>query len=104
MSEHGQPHIAPLKTYFSVFGALMVFTVLTVWVALFDLGTFNIVVAVTIATVKAYIVILYFMHVKYSAKIIWLTAAAGFIWFILMFALTLADFATRGWLPFPEPW
>ncbi len=104
MSDHAEPHIAPLKTYLNVFAALMVLTVLTVWVALFDLGPFNVVVAVTIATVKAYIVILYFMHVKYSAKIIWLTAAAGFVWFILMLALTLADFATRGWLPIPEPW
>ncbi len=104
MSEHGQPHIAPLKTYLNVFAALMALTVLTVGVAYFDLGAMNILVAVTIACIKAYIVILYFMHVKYSARIIWLTAAAGFIWFVLMFALTLADYATRGWLPFPEAW
>lgn len=104
MSEHGHPHIAPLKTYLNVFAALMVLTLLTVWVAFFDLGVMNIVVAVTIACIKAYIVVLYFMHVKYGAKIIWLTAAAGFVWFLLMFGLTLADFATRGWLPFPEPW
>ncbi len=104
MSENGQPHIAPLKTYINVFVALMVLTVLTVWVAFYDLGAFNIVVAVTIASIKAYVVVLYFMHVRYSAQIIWLTAAAGFIWFVMMLALTLADYATRGWLPFPEPW
>jgi len=104
MSEHGQHHIAPLKTYFSVFGTLMVLTVVTVWVAFFDLGAFNILVAMTIASVKAYVVVLYFMHVKYSPKIIGLTAAAGFIWFFLMLALTIADFASRGWLPQGQPW
>lgn len=104
MSSPDHDHIIPLKTYLSVFAALMVLTVLTVAVAFVDLGLFNIIVAVTIAVVKAYLVILYFMHVRYNARIIWLTAAAGFVWFILMLSLTLADFATRGWIPVPEAW
>jgi len=104
MSEQGTPHISSLKSYLSVFFALMALTILTVFVAFFDLGPFNIVGAVTIASIKAYVVLLYFMHVKYSNKIIWLTAASGFIWFVLMIALTLADFATRGWVPPPESW
>jgi len=104
MSEHGQPHISPLKTYYSVFGALMALTFVTVWVAFFDLGAFNILVAISIASFKAYVVVLYFMHVKYSPKIIGLTATAGFIWLLLMLALTVADFASRGWLPQGQPW
>lgn len=104
MSEHSDQHISSLATYVSIFALLMVLTFATVAVAFFDLGVFNIFAAVTIATVKAYLVVLYFMHVKYSARIIWLTAGAGFIWLFLMIGLTLSDFATRGWLPNPEAW
>ena len=97
-------HISSLKTYLNVFGTLMGLTVLTVVVAFFDLGPLNIVVAVTIASIKAYVVILYFMHVKYSNHVIWLTIAAGFIWLVLMLGLTIADYATRDWIPYPEAW
>ncbi len=97
-------HVMPVRTYLNVFGALLVLTVLTVVVAFFDLGPLNVAVAVTIASAKAYVVLLYFMHVRYSNRIIWLTAAAGFVWFVLMLALTLSDYATRGWLPYPEAW
>lgn len=97
-------HISSLKSYLNVFWTLMALTVLTVVVAFFDLGPFNIIVAVSIASVKAYVVILYFMHVKYSNHIIWLTVAAGFIWFVLMLGLTIADYATRDWIPYPEAW
>lgn len=104
MSDHEAIHITPLKTYLNVFAALLVLTFLTVFVAFFDLGRFNVLVAVSLASIKAYIVVLYFMHVKYSNKIVWLTAAAGFVWLILMLALTLADYISRGWMPLAEPW
>jgi cytochrome c oxidase subunit IV len=104
MNEKNTIHIMPVRVYVNVFFLLLALTAATVLVSFIDLGPFNIVVALTIAAVKAYIVLLYFMHVKYSNKIIWLTAAAGFIWLMLMLALTLADFATRGWIPYPDAW
>ena len=99
-----ETHAMPVKTYLTVFAALMVLPVITVAVAFVDLGPFNVMVAVTIAAVKAYVVVLYFMHVKYSNKVIWLSAVAGFIWFGLMLALTFSDYATRDWIPAPGAW
>ncbi len=99
-----QHHIMPFRTYLNVFGLLMALTLLTVGIAYVDLGPLNIFVAVGIASAKAYVVILYFMHVKYSNKIIWLTAAAGFLFFILLLGLTLSDYATRSWIPVPGEW
>ena len=63
-------HVVPLRVYFSVFGALMVLTAITVAVAFFDLGVLNNVVALGIAGLKATLVILYFMHVRYSGRLI----------------------------------
>lgn len=104
MSEHVEHHILPLRIYLTVFAALMVLTVATVWVALYDLGLLNKFVAVTIATFKAYIVMLYFMHLRYNPRILWLAAASGFVWLLIMVALTFSDIMTRGWLPQPEAW
>ena len=89
-------HVVPLKTYFAIFGALMAGTALTVFVAFQDLGPMNTVVALTIAAIKALLVVLYFMHVKYSSRLTWVFAAAGFLWLVLMIGLTMADFDTRG--------
>ncbi|HEV8112974.1 MAG TPA: cytochrome C oxidase subunit IV family protein [Planctomycetota bacterium] len=90
------PHVVPLKTYFTIFGALMAGTALTVFVAFQDLGPMNTVVALTIAAIKALLVVLFFMHVKYSSRLTWVFAAAGFLWLVLMIGLTMADFDTRG--------
>jgi cytochrome c oxidase subunit 4 len=89
-------HVVPLKTYFTIFGALMAGTALTVFVAFQDLGPMNTVVALTIAAIKALLVVLFFMHVKYSSRLTWVFAAAGFLWLVLMIGLTMADFDTRG--------
>jgi cytochrome c oxidase subunit 4 len=89
-------HVVPLKTYLAIFGALMAGTALTVLIAFQDLGPMNTVVALAIAGVKALLVVLWFMHVKYSSRLTWLFAAAGFVWLLLMIGLTLADFDTRG--------
>ena len=93
-------HVVSRKVYFVIFGALMVGTALTVWVANFDLGTWNAVVALSIAVFKATLVVLYFMHVRYSSKLTWVFVGAGVIWLIILFAFTLSDFLTRGWVPF----
>ena len=93
-------HVVSRKVYFVIFGALMVGTALTVWVANFDLGTWNAVVALSIAVFKATLVVLYFMHVRYSSKLTWVFVCAGVIWLMILFAFTLSDFLTRGWVPF----
>jgi len=91
-------HVLPLKIYYGIFAALMVLTGLTVWVATIDLGKANVVVALTIACIKALLVILFFMHVRYSSKLTWVFVAAGFFWFLILVAFTMADFESRAWL------
>ena len=81
MSDH---HIVPLKIYFLIFSALLLGTALTVAVAYVDMGFLNTPVALIIALGKASLVILYFMHVKYSHKLVGLFAVAGFFWLIIM--------------------
>jgi cytochrome c oxidase subunit 4 len=94
-------HIVPLRIYYTIFAALMFFTALTVGVAYVDLGRLNVVVALTIAVVKATLVVLYFMHVRYSTRLTRLVVASGFFWLMVLIALTMADVVSRGWLGFP---
>lgn len=92
-------HVVSRKIYFVIFGALMVMTGVTVWVATFDLGRWNAIVALSIAVVKATLVVLYFMHVRYGSKLTWVFICAGIIWLIILFAFTLSDYLTRAWVP-----
>ncbi len=87
--------IVPKKTYFLVGWALFALFLLTVGAAYIDLGPFNIVVAMTIAIVKAVLVILFFMHVRYGSKVTWVFAGAGFFWLLILFILTMSDYLTR---------
>jgi cytochrome c oxidase subunit 4 len=89
------------RPYYLVFGALMVLTALTYWVATLDLGPLNDVVALGIAVTKAVLVILIFMHVRHSTRMTKLTIAAGFFWLAIKLALTLADYVTRGMTGIP---
>ena len=89
-------HVTSRMIYFLVFGALIVLTVVTWWVAQVDLGWANDVVALTIAVVKALLVLLFFMHVRYSTRMTILTAAAGFFWLAILIGITLVDYASRG--------
>ena len=91
-------HIVTPKLYIAIFIALMVLTGLTVWVANFDLGPLNAIVALTIAVIKGLLVVLFFMHVRWSSRLTKVYVAAGFIWLIIMVALTLSDYQTRGWI------
>jgi cytochrome c oxidase subunit IV len=91
-------HVAPTSLYISVFLALMVGTGLTVLVAFYDLGFMNNVVMLTIACVKALLVVLFFMHVRWSTHLTWLVVAAGFFWLLIMFGITMSDYLTRGWI------
>ena len=94
-------HVAPKSLYYSVFAALMVLTALTVGVAYVDLGLLNLPIALAIAIAKALLVILFFMHVKYSAKIVQVTAFTGFLFLGILVVLTMADYLGRGMLGVP---
>ena len=88
------------RVYISIFLVLMVGTALTVLAAYQDFpGPLNAVVALTIAVVKATFVVLYFMHVRYSGRLIWLVIASALFWLAIMFALTISDYSSRSWLP-----
>ena len=102
--EEYEEHVVPYTVYLAVFGALMVLTVLTVVVAFFDLGNLNVTVALTVAVMKASLVVLFFMHAKYQSQIIKLVVLASIVWLGFLFLITLSDYLTRGWLvPPPIP-
>src|ERR1051325_4161212 len=90
-------HIVPRKTYFAVFAALLVFTALTVFAANINFGKMNDVIAMTIAVTKMTLVLLFFMHVRYSSRLIWVIVASMFFWLLILLLLTLTDYASRGW-------
>jgi cytochrome c oxidase subunit IV len=91
-------HVAPKSMYYSVFAALMVGTALTVLVAFYDLGALNNVLMLGIAITKALLVVLFFMHVRWSTRLTWVVAASGFFWLLILFGLTMQDYLTRGWV------
>ncbi len=98
MSENGH-HIVSPKIYAAILAALLLFTWLTVQAAKIDLGPWNIVLALLIATIKMSLVILFFMHGKYSPKRTQIVIVSGFFWLAIMLGLTLTDYTTRH----PEP-
>ena len=91
-------HVVPRKVYFRVFAALLVLTATTTAVSFLDLGPWNTVVALGIAFLKATLVVLFFMHVKYSPRLTQIVIAGGLFWLAIMLALTLSDCLSRGWL------
>ncbi len=92
-------HIVSLKIYVSIFLALLVGTALTVWAGVHDFpGQLNVIIALTIAVVKATLVVLYFMHVRYSSRLIWVVFTSALFWLAILFALTFSDYWTRSWL------
>ena len=92
-------HVVPRKVYYAVFVALLVLTAITTAVAFVDLGPWNTVVALGIAFLKATLVALFFMHVKYSPRLTQVVVAGGLFWLAILIVLTLSDFVSRGWLP-----
>jgi cytochrome c oxidase subunit IV len=97
----GHEHVTSRKVYFTIFAALLALTYLTVAVSKIDLGRFNSVAALTIAVTKALLVVLFFMHVRYSTRLTKLVVVGGFLWLALLIGLTLSDILTRDWLIFP---
>jgi cytochrome c oxidase subunit 4 len=88
-------HIVSPKVYLTIFAALMIGTTLTVWAAFQNFGPFNIVIALGIATIKATLVVLYFMHARYSPKRTQLVIVCAIFWLAIMLGLTLSDYDTR---------
>jgi cytochrome c oxidase subunit 4 len=118
-------HIVPPRTYYAIFAVLMLCTGLTVAIAFVDLGDFaagrvpglvyriadvatvtavadslNVIAALAIATFKAVLVVLFFMHVKYSTRLTWAVVVGSVFWLGILLALTFADYVTRSWLTF----
>lgn len=92
-------HIVSVKVYLAIFLALLVGTALTVVAAFFDFPwRLNTIVALTIATIKATLVVLYFMHVRYSTRLVWVIVASALFWMGILFAFTFSDYLTREWL------
>jgi cytochrome c oxidase subunit 4 len=94
-------HVSPKSTYYAIFGALMIGTVITVAAAFVNLGVFNFPVAISIAITKATLVVLFFMHVKYSSRLTKLFVAMAFFFLITLFGLTLTDYLSRGLNTYP---
>jgi cytochrome c oxidase subunit IV len=91
-------YLVPTKIYAVIFATLLLLTLVTVDVATYNFGMMNIYIALAIATTKATLVILYFMHVRYAPALVAVFAAAGFVWLLLLLTFTLSDFMTRGWI------
>lgn len=93
-------HIVSVRVYLTIFLILLGGTFLTVVAAKADFPSpLNAIVAMTIAVFKATAVVLYFMHVRYSSRLIWLIVGSALFWLVILFALTFSDYSTRSWLP-----
>jgi cytochrome c oxidase subunit IV len=92
-------HIVSPTSYVLVFLSLLALTATTTAVAFINLGPWNTVAALTIAFVKAKLVVLIFMHIRWSPRLTQIVIAGGLFWLAILLALTFSDFATRGWLP-----
>jgi len=103
-SNGGTRHIVSPVIYLIIFGTLLALTWITTRVAYVDLGVLNLAAAVTIAMVKGTLVILYFMHVRYSSHLVKVFVCAGFLWLLIMIAITMSDYMTRGWISAPRGW
>ena len=90
-------HIISPRIYVGIILTLMVLTGVTVWAATVELGPLNVVVALAIATLKATLVVLYFMHARYSPRRTQLVIIAGIFWLAILLVMTLADYLTRSW-------
>lgn len=100
MAEHEQGHEhehgMTKKKYWVIFAWLMILLFLTVFVAYMHINpTLAIIVAMTIAIVKATLVVLYFMHVRYNSKLTWVFVGSGFVWLLIMIGITMTDYVTR---------
>jgi cytochrome c oxidase subunit 4 len=95
-------HVVTPKVYILVGATLLVLTAVTAWVSWIDLKWASAPIAILIATTKASLVVLFFMHIKYERQaMVWIWLAAGIFWFIILLLLSMADYGTRGFLGIP---
>jgi len=94
---HHSEHIVSPKVYGVIFASLLIMTAITVGASYLELGEFNVIVALAIACIKAVLVILFFMHVKYSSRLTKLTVAAGFFTFFVLITMSMTDYISRAW-------
>lgn len=97
-------HVVPIRTYVLVFLTLLACTALTAGVAFVDLGAMNTVVALVIAVFKMLLVILFFMHVRYSSQLTKIVVSAAFLWLAILIVISSSDYLTRSWIPDPQNW
>ena len=95
---HDEHHIVEPPTYYKIFAWLMILLIVTLGAAMVDLGPLNLPLAMVIAVAKAALVMAVFMHLKWNSVVVRMFALCAFFWLIIMFWLTMNDYATRGWL------
>jgi cytochrome c oxidase subunit 4 len=98
-TEQPLAHESSPRTYWLIYAWLMALMILTIIAARINLGGANVLVALVIAAVKATLVVLLFMHVKYAGRVVWVFAGASFLWLGIMVALTMSDYVSRTWVP-----
>jgi cytochrome c oxidase subunit IV len=91
-------HVSPIGLYLTIFAVLMVLSAVTVGAAFVDLGAINTAVALGIASVKATLVVLYFMHVKHASGLTKLIVVSGLFFLAILMSLTMADYGSREWV------
>ena len=96
--------VVPVRTYVMVFLALLCGTALTVAVTFFNLGEFNLLIALAIAFTKAGLVVFFFMNVRYSSALTKVFVFSGLLFFIILIVMTYSDFVSRMWLPESGAW
>jgi cytochrome c oxidase subunit 4 len=94
-------HIISVRTYVVIYLVLLLLLVATAWASVLPLGNAHLPVAITIAAIKAVLIVLFFMHVYYSSRLTWIVSTASFLWVGLLLAFLLADYLSRGWLDIP---
>jgi cytochrome c oxidase subunit 4 len=99
IDHHHHDQHAGIATYTIIFVWLVVLMLLTIAAWAVSLGPFNIIIAMLIAIIKAVLVIMYFMHVKYSGRLVWVFSAGAFFWLGILLVLTMSDYLSRTWVP-----
>ena len=99
-----QGHVVQKRLYFFIFGTLLALTGLTTGMAFVDLGQWNTVVALVIACCKATLVVLFFMHLRWSPQLMRVALLSALLWLAILISLTTTDFFSRDWIPIPQGW
>ena len=99
-----QGHVVAKKIYFIIFASLLALTALTTGVAFVGLGQWNTIVALIIACCKATLVVLFFMHLRWSPQLMLVVLLSAILWLAILISLTTTDVFSRDWIPIPQGW